>query len=181
MGRKTSCAPFRRTIVIGGKQTLPLQEEWPRQKSGMRDVFKTVNARRKDDDGKWWVAYWLRDGYMWATVIASAAAELDAAQETAAAKTAALTAVLAVKSVEPTCPVRAALRTWEARTGLAKKQVSALLRCDAGSLSRWRNGLLGEIEDARISQLVQRVSEPALALGVGPFIARVGSLTTFPE
>jgi len=121
--------------VIGGKQTLPLQEEWPRQKSGMRDVFKTVNARRKDDDGKWWVAAWLRDGYMWATVIASAAAELDAAQETAAAKTAALTAVLAVKSVEPTCPVRAALRTWEARTGLAKKQVSALLRCDAGSLN----------------------------------------------
>ena len=103
--------PFRRTIVIGGKQTLPLHEFLPRWRARTHDGFKTVNARRKDDDGKWWVAAWHGDGYMWATVIASAAAELDAAQETAAAKTAALTAVLAVKSVEPTCPVRAALRT----------------------------------------------------------------------
>ena len=83
-----------------------------------------MNARRKDDDGKWCVAAWHGDGYMWATVIASAAAELDAAQETDAAKDAALTAVLAVKSVEPTCPLRAALRTWETRTGLDRKQIN---------------------------------------------------------
>ena len=58
-------SPFRRTIVIGGKQTVPLHEFLPRSGPRTHDGFKTVNARRKDDDGKWWVAAWHGDGYMW--------------------------------------------------------------------------------------------------------------------
>ena len=78
---------------------------------------------------------------MWTTARGDKA-ELDAAQETDEAKAAARTAMPAVKSVEPTCPVRAALRTWETRTGLDAKRVSALLGRDAAALSRWRNQAL---------------------------------------
>ena len=47
--------PYQHTVVIGGTQTPPLQEQWPRR-NGRCDKFKTVLAVRKDDDGKWWAS-----------------------------------------------------------------------------------------------------------------------------
>ena len=146
--------------MIGGTPTRPLQEQWPRRHPAERGKFKTVLAVRKDDEGKWWQAAWRGDEFMWGTPRNTA--ELEAAQETAEAKAAALTAVVAVKKVEPTCPVRGAPGAWQTRTGLDNKRVSALLRCDGGTLCRWQNGLLSEAPDARISLLVQGLLQRSL-------------------
>ena len=155
MVRGGSGAPYQDTIVIRGTQTPPLQEQWPRRRGPRLELnFKTVLAVRKDDAGKWWQAAWRVDKFVWGTPRNTA--ELEAAHETDEAKAAALTAVVAVKNVEPTCPLRLALREWQTHAGLDNKRVSALLRCDvARNAERKKSGA----PDKRQTRLSNKTNE----------------------
>ena len=118
-------------------------------------------AVRKDDDGRWWQACQRGDEFMWGTP-RTTSAELEAAHETDEARAAALTAVVAVKKEEPTCPLRLALREWQTSAGLKSKRVSALLRCSPQQLSEWQNRLSSETVDARISLAVKELVQRSL-------------------